>query len=86
MFHGFVNYCCRALYLTDVCWGPGYNSRNSGTLKKCNRKKLQHAKSLTREECKTKTLQLVKVHHEIVQYIKIVQGEKKCNMERYLHK
>ena len=33
-----------------------------------------------------KTLQRVKVQHEIVQYIKRVQHEKKCNMKRLLHK
>ena len=47
--------------------------------KSANRKKLQHAKSATGEECKTKTLQRVKVQHEIVQYIK-------CNMKRLMHK
>ena len=77
VFNGFVNYyCCKALHLR--CLGAtGYTSRNSAivTLVKCNRKKLQHAKSLTGEECKTKTLQSVKVQHE-KQYIKRVQHEK----------
>ena len=40
--------------------------------KSANRKKLQHAKSATGEEYKTKTLQRVKVQHERVQYIKRV--------------
>ena len=49
-------------------------------------RKLQDAKSALREECKTKTLQRVKVLHEIVQYIKRVQQEKKYNMKRLLNK
>ena len=49
-------------------------------------KRLQHAKSARREECKAKTLQRVKVQHEMVQYIKRVLHEKKCNMKRRLHK
>ena len=55
-------------------------------VKKVQQEKLQHAKSATREECKTKTLQRVKEQHEIEQYIKRVQHEKKCNMKRLLHK
>ena len=52
---------------------------------------LHHAKSATGEECKMKTLQRVKVQHEIVQYIKRVQQEKdyytkKCNMEMVQYK
>ena len=58
---------------------------------------MQHAQSATGEESKTKTLQRVKVQHQIVQYIKRVQHEnittqkvehangaiwKKCNMKR----
>ena len=39
-------------------------------MNKRNRKKSQNAKSATGEECKTKTLQGVKVQHEIVKYIK----------------
>ena len=44
-------------------------------------RKLQHAKSATGEECKMKTLQYVKVQHEIVQHIKRV-----CYMKRLLQK
>ena len=60
-------------------------------LKKCNMKKVQqeksqHAKSVTEEECKTKTFKRVTVQHEIVQYIKRMQYEKKSNMKRLLHK
>ena len=49
-------------------------------------KKKQYAKSAKEEECKTKTLESVKVQHVIVQYIKRVQHEKKCNMKKLLHK
>ena len=42
--------------------------------------------SATGEECKMKTLQRVKVQHEIVQYIKRVQHEKQCNMKRLPYK
>ena len=63
------------LSILDVCGCPGYTSGNSATWKKINRIKLQHAKSATGEECKTKTLQRLKVQHEIVQYIKRVQHE-----------
>ena len=56
-------------------------------LKKCNMKKVQqeksqHAKSVTEEECKTKTFKRVTVQHEIVQYIKRMQYEKKSNMKK----
>ena len=61
------------LSFLGVCRGPGYTSGNSGTLTKCNRKKLQHAKSATGEEFKIKTLQRVKVQHQIEQNIKRVQ-------------
>ena len=44
--------------------------------------KLQHEKSGTGKECKTKTLPRVKVQHEIVQYMEGVQHEKKCNMRK----
>ena len=55
-FDSIVNYCCKALHLR-TCWDSGYTSRNSETWTKCNNGKLQHAKSATGEECKTKTLQ-----------------------------
>ena len=42
---------------------------------------MQHAKGATGEECKRKTLQRVKVQHEILQYIKRVQREKKGNKD-----
>ena len=58
------------LSILDVCGGPGYTSGNSATWIKCKKKKLQNAKSAKEEECKTKTLQWVKVQHEIEQYIK----------------
>ena len=50
-------------------------------------KKVQYAKSAAEEECKSKTLQRVKVEHEIVQYMKRqiihnkVQQEKKYKMK-----
>ena len=52
-------------------------------------KKLQHAKSARGEKCKTKTLQRVKVQHEIVPSIKRMKKSatckdfyiKKCNMQ-----
>ena len=40
---------------------------------------MQDAKSATGAECKTKTLQRVKVKHEIEQYIKRVQHEDKVH-------
>ena len=43
-------------------------------------------KNATGKECKTKTLQRVRVQHEMVQYIKRVQHEKKCNMKSLLQK
>ena len=46
-------------------------------MNKVQQEKLQHAKSATGEECKTKTWQLVKVQHEIEQYIK-----KECNRKK----
>ena len=69
------------LSIIDVCGGPGYNSGNSATRTKCKGKKVQYAKSATGEECKSKTLHRVKVKHEIVQYIKRVQHEKKCKIK-----
>ena len=48
---------------------------------KLQQEKLQNVKSGTGEECKTKTLQHVKMQHEIVQYIKRVQHEKKFSIE-----
>ena len=51
---------------------------------------VQHEQSATQyatgEESKTETLLRVKVQHELVQYIKRVQYEKKFNMKRLLHK
>ena len=44
-------------------------------MKKVLHEKLQHAKTATGEECKTKTLQRVKMQHEIYQFIKRVQHE-----------
>ena len=58
----------------------------STTWTKCCRKKLQHAKSATGAECKTKTLQRVKVKHEIEQYIKECNTKIKYSMKRLLHK
>ena len=52
----------------------------------CNMNKVELEKIATGEECKTKTLQQVKMQHEIVQYIKRVQHEKKCSMKRSQHK
>ena len=83
IFNGFVSYCFEALHL---CGDPGYTSGNSAKFNKVQQKKLQHAKSATGIECKTKTLQPVKVQHEIEQCIKRVQHEKKCNMKRLLYK
>ena len=73
------------LSILDVCGNPDYTSGNSAKWTKCNKTILQHAKSATGEECKTKRLQLVKVQHEIDQFIKRVQHEKKCNMKTLLH-
>ena len=53
---------------------------------KYSRKILHYAKGATGEEYKTKTLQRVKVQHEIVQYIKRVQHVKKFNMKRLQYK
>ena len=39
-------------------------------------KKLQRAKSATREKCKTKILRHVKVQYKILQYVNGVQHEK----------
>ena len=39
-------------------------------------KKLQYAKGVTGEKCKAKILQHLKLHHEIMQYIKRVEHEK----------
>ena len=52
-------------------------------MNKCNRKKSQNAKSATGEECKTKTLQGVKVQHEIVKYIK--RRKKKSTRKKEQH-
>ena len=52
-------------------------------MNKVQQEKVQNAKSAKGEECKTKTLQRVKVQHEIVQYINRVQHEKKSNMKRF---
>ena len=61
-------------------------------MNKSQQEKLQRAKNATGEECKTKTLKRVKVHQEIVQYIKksatrkTVQHEKittQCRMKKY---
>ena len=49
-------------------------------------KKMQHAKSVTGEECKTKTLQRVKVQHEIEQYLKGVQHESASWKDYYIEK
>ena len=78
IFNGFVN-CL-------VCQAADYSSANSVRCTKCSRKKLQHPKRATGEECKTKTLQRMKVPHKIEQYIKRVQHKKKCNTKRLLHK
>ena len=43
---------------------------------------MQHAKSATGAECKTKTLQRVKVKHEIEQYLKRVQHEDTVQHEK----
>ena len=48
---------------------------------KLQQEKLRNGKSATGEECKTKTLQHVKMQQEIVQYKKRVQNEKKFNIE-----
>ena len=50
-------------------------------MNKVQQEKVHHAKSATGEQCKSKILQRVKVHHKIAQYIKIVQREKKCKMK-----
>ena len=56
------------------------------TVQHATGKKVQYAKSATGEECKSKTLQRVKVQNEIYKYIKIayikrVQQEKKYKMK-----
>ena len=58
----------------------------SATGKNCNIQIVKNTGKETGEEYKTKTLQRVKVQHEIVQYIKRFQHEKKCNMKRLQHK
>ena len=55
-------------------------------MNKVQQEKVQNAKGAKGEECKTKTLQRVKVQHEIVQYINRVQHEKKKQHEKILHK
>ena len=55
-------------------------------MNKVQQEKVQNAKGAKGEECKTKTLQRVKVQHEIVQYINRVQHEKKVKHEKILHK
>ena len=74
------------LSIWDVCEAPGYTSGNSVTWTKCNTIQLQHVKSATREEWKTKTFQSVKLQHEIEQYIKRVQKEKKAIWKNYCTK
>ena len=44
-------------------------------------KKLQHAKSAAGEKCKTKRLQRLKKHHEMVQYIKKSATRKKIQYQ-----
>ena len=73
-------------FILDVCRDPGNTSGNSAKWTKCNRKKLQHPKNVTGGECKTNTLQRVKVQHEIEQLIKSVEHKKKYSMETLLHK
>ena len=63
------------LSILDVSGSTDCTSAKSATWK-CNRKKLQHAKSATGEEYKTRTLQRVKVQHEIVHNINGMQHEK----------
>ena len=55
-------------------------------MQRVQKEKVQNAKSAKGEEYKTKTLQRVKVQHEIVQYINRVQHEKKSNMKRFYTK
>ena len=74
------------LSILDICRGPSYTSGISGTWTNCRKKILQHAQTATREEWKMKSLHGVKVQHQIVQYIKGVQHEKKCNMKILLYK
>ena len=51
---------------------------------------VQHEQSATQyatgEESKTETSLRVKVQHELVQYVKRVEHEKKSNVKRLLHK
>ena len=44
-------------------------------------KKLQYAKSAAGEKCKTKRLQRLKKHHEMVQYIKKSAARKKIQYQ-----
>ena len=44
-------------------------------------KKLQYAKSAAGEKCKTKWLQRLKKHHEMVQYIKKSAARKKIQYQ-----
>ena len=55
--------------------GSGYAFENSPTRTKCTRKRKQHVKCATGEECKMKTLQHEKVQLEIVLYMKRIQNE-----------
>ena len=63
IFNCFVYYCCKVLHL-DIRGCLDF------------RKKLQHAKGATGEKCKSKILQHLKLHHEIMHYIKRVEHEK----------
>ena len=45
-------------------------------------KKVQYAKSATGEECKSKTLQRVKVQHEIYKYIKRLYIKKSATRKK----
>ena len=81
------------LSILDVCGGTGYTFTNSAIWAKCTRKKKQHTKCATEEECKTKTSQHEKVKLGIVGYMKRVQHKKNskwklcniCNMEKIQH-
>ena len=48
--------------------------------------KLLYGEFGTEEESKMRTLQHVKVRHDIEQYLKRVPHEEKCNMKRLRHK
>ena len=82
LFNGFANYCCKPLHIRCLWWSSWLHLWKECNMNKVQQKKLQHVKSATEEECKTETLQRVKMRHEIVQYKKKSATRKKVQHER----